>query len=164
MSIETITFSKCVLEDLDIGGGTRDIRLADGSIITAHQLSIPSLAILKTGNLSATNGAVALTLSQFISAGSTVLGVTTKLLTALGASGGLTAFAVGDGSIIDRWGQSSTFTQNAVTEGGSFTPGAWPIYASANDVVISAIGGTFDGVGNFEISLHFFKIVHRTAS
>ena len=163
MSLETIVFSKIVLEDLDIGSDTRDLRLADGSIATCHQISIPSFCLLKTASLAATNGATALTLSGFIPAAATAPGVTTKLLTALGASGGLTGFSVGDTSIIDRWGTSTTLTQNAVTEGGSFTPGAWPIYASAADIVISAVGGTFDGTGSFEVTLHYFLFKHRTA-
>ena len=103
MSIEVVQFSTIVLEDLDIGTGTRQLRLADGSLATCRQLSVGMLALLKTTTVHASNGAATLTLSSFIPAGARILGVTSNVLTAFGITNGLTAFALGDGTVLDRW-------------------------------------------------------------
>jgi len=159
-----VTYSLIVTEDLDIGPGTRSLRLQDGSVVTAHQLSVASLAILKTATLAAVNGASVLTLASFIPAGATVVGVTSKITTAFGASNGLTSFDVGESAVSDRWGHQTSLLSNALLEGGQFRAQGWPTYPSATDVLISAGGGTFDGNGVLECTLHYYLLSHRTAA
>ncbi len=156
-----MTYSLIVQEDLDIGPGTRQLRLQDGSLVTAHQLSVAALAILKTATVSASNGASVLTLSALIPAGARVLGVTSQVLTAFGTGNGLTGINIGDATLVDRWAAAAAITLNALTEQGSFQEGSWPIYASATDVLVSAVGGTFTAVGQLQVTVHYTLLTHR---
>jgi hypothetical protein len=155
--------TRILLEDLDIGSGTRSVRLADGSLATLTQISVPGLCQLKTVRVSVTNGASTLTVSGLIPAGARVVGVTTEILTTFGTTGGLTGFSVGDGVLVDRWGSQTTLSAGAQTDQGDFTDGEWPVYSSANDVVLSALSGTFDSQGAIEISVWYFLMTHRSA-
>lgn len=158
-----MTFSKVVREDLDIGTGTRQLRLQDGSLVTANQLQLSSLLVLATRRINATLLANALTLGSMIPAGAMVAGVTTEILIAIGQSQGLGSITIGDGTIMDRWGVQTDLTQGAQTDQGDFQPGPWPIYPTATDVVISAIDGKFDSVGQIEVTVHYFLLPHRAA-
>jgi hypothetical protein len=152
-----------MLEDIDVGQNTRSVRLADGSLATLTQVSLPGLCSLKTTRLNASNGASVLTATGLIPAGSRIAGVTTRVTTTLGTGGGLTGFAIGDGVSTARWGTQSTLTANAETDQGDFEDGSWPAYAAATDVVLSAVGGTFASTGQVEVSVFFFLLTHRTA-
>jgi hypothetical protein len=160
---ETIRLSRLMLEDIDVGSGTRSVRLADGSTATLTQVSLPGLCSLKTTRLNASNGASVLTATGLIPANSRVLAVTSKVTVTLGTGGGLTAFSIGDGTIVDRWGTQSTLTANAETDQGDFTDDTIPIYASATDVVVSALGGTFASTGQIELSVFYWLLTHRAA-
>lgn len=158
-----MTYSKVVREDLDIGTSTRQLRLQDGSLVTAHQLQLSSLLVPSTRRINATLLATTLTLAQMLPAKAMVAGVTTEILSAIGSSQGLTGFAIGDGTVIDRWGQQTTLTQGAQTDQGHFQPGPWPIYPTATDVVLSARDGAFDSIGQIEVTVHYFLLPHRSA-
>jgi hypothetical protein len=152
-----------LLEDLDVGSGTRSVRLADGSLATLTQVSLPGLCSLKTTRLNASNGASALTATGLIPANARVAGVTSKVTTTLATTNSLTGFAIGDGTIVDRWGGQTTLTANAETDQGDFADAEWPVYAAATDVVLSAQGGTFGSTGQVEVTLWYFLMTHRTA-
>jgi hypothetical protein len=70
---------------------------------------------------------------------------------------------VGDGTIIDRWGSLTTLTINYETTQGNFLTGDWPIYPSGASIIISALGGTFDGTGTIEVTAHTMQLTHRSA-
>lgn len=164
MSIEVVEYSLICLEDLDIGSGTRSVDLADGSTATLHQVSLASLLIPVTATVVPGASAAVATLNNLIPAGARVAGVTTEILTSLGTGQGLTAFLVGDGDVIDRWGTQSTLTVGAQTDQGDFLDGTWPMYASATDVVLSAVDGLFSGVGEIEVTVWYFYLTHRAAA
>lgn len=160
---ETVTLSRIYLEDLDIGVGTRNVRLFDGSVAALTRLGLGVLPHIRTTTLKATNGASLLTASAFIHAGERVLGVTMKITTGLGVTGGLTGFSIGDTVTIDRWGTFTTLTVNTESNQGDFTVEGWPVYPASNDVVVSALGGTFDGTGAIQLTVHYMTLTHRSA-
>jgi hypothetical protein len=167
MSIETVEFSLITVEDLDIGTGTRAVALADGSTPTLHQVSLASLAILKTERIVASNNAPVLTLTGFIPAGARVMGVTYRVLTAFGTGNGLTGLHVGDAIVDSRWIEDGPITLNAVADEASPAyrgSGAWPLYVSGGNVIITGVGGLFTGAGELEATLHYFSLRHRTAA
>ncbi len=161
---ETVTLSRIYLEDLDIGVGTRDVRLFDGSIAALTRLGLGVLPHIRTTTLNATNAATLLTASSLIRAGERVLGVTIKILTGLGTSLSLSGISIGDTVTIDRWGTLTTLTANTETDQGDFLLADMPIYPANNDVVISATGGTFDGTGAIQVTVHYMTLTHRSAA
>ena len=164
MSLETVEFSLICEEDLDIGSGTRQVRLQDGSLVTAHQLSLPSLLIRRTRQVQATAGQAALTVASLLVPGAKVAGVTTQNLTRLGTSQGLTGVAIGDGTLMDFWGTQTTLTAGAQTTQADFRGQSWPTYPSGGNIILSALGGLFDGQGTLEVTVHYFLLPHRQAT
>jgi hypothetical protein len=163
VSIETVEFSLICREDLDIGSSTRSIELADGSTATLHQVSVASLLIPVTQTVVPSASAATAVLTGLIPAGARVAGVTTEILTTLGTSQGVTGFSIGDGAVIDRWGTQAVLTQGAQTDQGDFLDATWPMYASATHVILSALGGLFDGAGEVEVTAWYFFLTHRSA-
>jgi hypothetical protein len=163
MSVETVEYSLACLEDLDIGTGTRSVHLADGSTVTLHQISLGALLSPLTRRTVPIAGAAVATLSGMIPAGARVAGVTTAIVASLGTSQGLTSFAVGDAAVMDRWGVQTILTAGAQTDQGDFRDGTWPVYASNTHVLLSALGGLFNGVGEIEVTVWYFFLTHRAA-
>lgn len=160
--MEVVNFSLIGLEDLDIGNGTRQVRLGDGALHTLHQIQLSSLLIPKTVRLSALSGDAVMS-APIIQAGMRVAGVTSQIIDAFGTSLGLTGLNIGDSITDDRWGTQATLTANAETDQGDFGDAEWPIYASGDNVLIHAVGGLFDGTGRLEITLWAFYLTHRSA-
>ena len=98
------------------------------------------------------NGAALLRATDAIPAGARVYGVFCTNTAAFGSSGGLTGYNVGDGTTIDMWG-SNVLTINAVTTQADFHSGDLPIYGVATSVVLSALGGLFDGSGGAQVEV-----------
>lgn len=99
-----------------------------------------------TTTLSAVSGA-SVTATNLIPAKSNVLGVNTIVTTALGTGSGTTGYTVGDGSDADRWGAVTGTAAGTDTDQSDATadPRGW--FSAANNVVITAAGGNFDGTG-----------------
>lgn len=96
------------------------------------------------------------TISNLIPAGAWVLGVTTRINTALGDSNGTSSYTVGDGTDADRWGDSGAITEGTTTDNTDATAEATGSFASANDVVLTAVGGNFDGTGDIRVAVHYW--------
>lgn len=163
MSLELVEFSRICLEDLDIGNGTRAVGLADGSTATLHQVSLASLLIPTTRTIVPGAGMATAVLTAMIPGGARVAGVTTQILTSLGTTQGLTSFSVGDGIVMERWGIQSALTAGAQTDQGDFTDSNWPVYPSDTDIILSAIGGLFNGAGEIQVTAWTFFLTHRAA-
>jgi hypothetical protein len=161
--METVHFAKVVEEDLDIGEGTVQVRLADGSLPTAHRLSLPSLLLRRSQRITASAGVDVLTATGLIPAGARVAGVTTEVLTGLGTTQGLTAFTIGDPVVPNRWGTQTTLTTGSQTDQGDFGDPNWQVYTVATDVQLAALGGLFDATGHIEVTAHYFFLTHRSA-
>lgn len=115
--------------------------------------------------LSAVSGAT-VTATNLIPAGSYVLSCTTRVTTALGGGGGTTGYQVGDGSDADRWGVASTITsgtQTGMASAGAPTASPVGYFVSANNVVITAVGGNFNGTGAIRVCVAYVDGVSPTS-
>lgn len=108
-----------------------------------------------TSTLSAVSGATA-TATNLIPAKANVMGVNTIVTAALGGGGGTTGYSVGDGSDADRWGAVTGTAIGTDTDGTDATadPTGW--FTAANNVVITAAGGNFNGTGDIFIDVAYF--------
>ncbi len=159
--METIHWTPIYREDLAIGNSTADVRLQDGSVETLHEINLGGLLTVRTRSVTLTAGA-SVSLSAMMLAGERIFGVTMKNTSALGASSGLTGVAIGDGTLVDRWGTQTTLTNGATTGPANFLNGDVPIYATDTAVILSAIGGNFDGTGTVDVQVHAFLLAHRS--
>jgi hypothetical protein len=106
-----------------------------------------------TVTLSGLSGATA-TATNFIPAGSIVLGVTVRVLTAIT---GATTFDIGDGTDVDRWGAGRAIAVGTTTTAANFTITSIPIYASATSVVLTANGSNFTA-GEVKLSIAYISV------
>ncbi|MGI9298570.1 MAG: hypothetical protein ACR2QC_11845 [Gammaproteobacteria bacterium] len=157
--VETITYAKVLREDLDIGVGTREIRLQDGSLHTLNQIS-GQLAIPLTEVVTADAGQVQLQAVFGNPSGTKVHGVTVFVPETLGNSNGLTSFDVGDAVLSARWGQGIGITANTETSSADFQSADEPIVSANYTVLLTQNGGNFDGNGTIHVQLHFSRIQH----
>jgi len=99
-----------------------------------------------TTSVTAAVGATA-TATNLIPAKANVLGVNTVVTTGLGTSTGTTGYAVGDGTDPNRWGDVVGTAAGTDTDQTDATadPTGW--FNAANNVVLTAAGGNFDGTG-----------------
>src|SRR5262245_52596495 len=142
---ELIQYSKICLEDLDLGDGTREVRLQDGSLHTLNRIS-GILSLVRTTQLTATNGTTTLTATGLIPLGARVHDVTIKILTALGTSNGLSSIMIGDSITLDRWGSGIGVTQNTETSQADFTVQEMVVYSSSQNVLITG-NANYNGTG-----------------
>jgi len=98
------------------------------------------------------------TASNLIPQGAFLLGVSTYVETALGTTNGTTGYQVGDGSDADRFGAITGTAQGTGSDNGDATADFTGAFTSANDVVITAVGGNFDGDGNIRVVAHYIDI------
>lgn len=158
---ETVRFSKVCVEDLALGYGTRSVRLANQAVYTLNEIHLSAFLLLSRRTLSAVNGASALTWTAGIPALARVWGVTAKILTGFGATGGLTGLRLGDATLLDRWTNAAmALTLATETSQGDFASADLPIYASATDILVSAVGGTFDATGAIELACYYSLLRH----
>lgn len=121
------------------------------SATSYHRAGLKSAKVTK----SAVSGAT-VTCTGLIPAGAFLIGVTTRVNTALGAGGGTTGYTVGDGSDADLWGAAAAVAAGTQTKSSDFTAaGAAKLYTAAQDVVLTAVGGNFNGTGAIEVVAHY---------
>ena len=114
--------------------------------------------------LSAVSGATVATTGGLIPAGAFLMGVTTRVNTALGTSNGTTGYSVGNGTDANLWGDvtavaagtASKASAIASQSSGYTASDACGLYLAAQDVTLTATGGNFDGTGDIEISAFYF--------
>jgi hypothetical protein len=158
---ETVRFSKICVEDLALGYGTRSVRLANQAVYNLAEIHLSAFFLLKRLTLSAVNGNAVLTWTAGYPALARIWGVTAKVLTGFGATGGLTGLLIGDGTLNDRWSRVAiALTLATETSQGDFSSSDTPIYASATDILVSAIGGTFDATGAIELACYYSLLRH----
>lgn len=104
--------------------------------------------------LSAVSGAT-VTATNLIPATAFLLGVSTRITTALGTGGGTTGYQVGDGTDADRFGVAAAVTSGTTTKNTDATadPTGWAL--AARSVVITAVGGNFNGTGAIRVSADY---------
>jgi hypothetical protein len=87
--------------------------------------------------------------------GAIAIGVTTYVRTALGTTGGTTGYSVGDGTDADRWGSKSATAIATQTQNSDWTVGTLEAFTAAKNVVITALGGNFDGTGDMRVGVTY---------
>jgi hypothetical protein len=111
-----------------------------------------------------TTAAATATATNLIPAGSMVIGITTRVTTAVTGDAGFTGFNIGDGSDVDRWGANVTPTVDQTTDLTDCTVTTPPIYAAATSVVLTQVGGsTFVAGGVVRITVHYISLTAPTA-
>jgi len=100
-----------------------------------------------TSNLVTLASGSSVTLTAGRPAGATIVGVTTRITTALTGSGGVTGIQIGDGSDADRYGVITGLTSGltAGTLANPATADPSEFRATAGNIVVTAVGGTFAG-------------------
>jgi hypothetical protein len=132
------------------GTNTQTLRLYDRYTNSTNysRMSFKSF----TTTLASVSGA-SVTATNLIPAATNVIGVNSKVTVALGTGGGTTGYQVGDGTDADRWG-SITGTDTATASGmanATADPRGW--FQAANNVVVTANGGNFNGTGSIYLAV-----------
>ena len=105
--------------------------------------------------VNASNGAAVLTAASLIPSGARVSGVFGEVTTAFGTGNGLTGINIGGMGVGDGWGANIALTLSTKTTFGNFQRGDTPIAASAQDVTLTALGGTFTAVGAMKLTVQY---------
>ena len=85
------------------------------------------------------------------------IGVTARVTMSFGTSQGLQELAIGDAVQFDRWGYCG-LSAGSTTEASDFLTGDSPWTATAQDVLVTPVGGAFDSAGALELTLYYFTL------
>lgn len=107
-----------------------------------------------TTTLNSVSGAT-VTATNLIPAKARLDGVNTKVTIALGTGGGTTGYQVGDGSDADRWGNVTGTATTTDTDGSDATADPGGYFNAANNVVLTANGGNFNGTGSIRVDAFY---------
>lgn len=129
------------------------------SLQVDHQVTGARTAVVVSATTVLTPSGATATLANFIPAGAIVLGVTTRVITAVTGPAG---FDVGDGVNTDRWGNSLAVGLNSRSDSNDFVSGAIEVFPALNDVVITSDGVNFTG-GEIRVSVHYIQLTGPTS-
>ena len=101
--------------------------------------------------LSALSGASATTTGTFIPDGAVVVGVTTRVSTAIT---GATGYQVGDGTDTDRWGDINATAVGTTSDNRDWTAGTIECFTAGGEVTLTNTGGNFTA-GAIEICVFY---------
>jgi hypothetical protein len=134
------------------GANAHTLRLYDTytSASDYHRLGMATVRISQTATAGAT-----ITLTGLIPDGAVVMGVTTKVTTAL--TGGVTGYQVGTAADADRWGVAATATIGTTTDNRDWTNGTIECFTAATDVILTANGASFSGTGVIYVSIQYMR-------
>jgi hypothetical protein len=139
---------------LAIRSGTtaQEVRIYDTytSASDYHRLGMATVRISQTATAGAT-----ITLTGLIPDGAVVMGVTTKVTTAL--TGGVTGYQIGTAADADRWGVAATATIGTTTDNRDWTNGTIECFTAATDVILTANGANFSGTGVIYVSIQYLR-------
>jgi len=121
-----------------------------GSASDYHRLGMATVRISQTATAGAT-----ITLTELIPDGAVVMGVTTKVTTAL--TGGVTGYQIGTAADADRWGVAATATIGTTTDNRDWTNGTIECFTAATDVILTANGASFSGTGVIYVSIQYMR-------
>jgi hypothetical protein len=105
----------------------------------------------KAVTLSALSGASVATTGGFIPDGAVLVGLTTRVSTAIT---GATGYDIGDGSDADRWGANIDIALNTASDNTNWTAGTIECFTTAQEVTLTAVGSNFTG-GAVVIVAHY---------
>lgn len=137
-----------------LAGGVEMARLSTSGLAVARGTNAQTITPrLATTSVNTSSGAT-VTATNLIPAGAMVIGVTTRVTTAIT---GATSFQVGDGTDPDRWGAAIAVAINTTSTNTATTVTTPTIYPGATSVVLTANGGNFSG-GAVRITVHYIEI------
>ena len=105
----------------------------------------------KAVTLSALSGASVATTGGFIPDGAVLVGLTTRVSTAIT---GATGYDIGDGTDADRWGANVAIALNTSSDNTNWTAGTIECFTTAQEVTLTAVGSNFTG-GAVVIVAHY---------
>jgi hypothetical protein len=105
----------------------------------------------KAVTLSNLSGASVATTTGFIPDGAVLVGLTTRVSTAIT---GATGYDIGDGSDADRWGANVGIALNTSSDNTNWTAGTIECFTAAQEVTLTAVGNNFTG-GAVVIVAHY---------
>lgn len=114
-----------------------------------------------TTELTCASGA-SVTWANAIPAGSDVVGVVTRVTTAVGTTNGTTGYQVGDGSDTDLWGDITGVSAGTTSDMSDFTDTSRQIYTSATNIVLTAKTANFDGAGVVRVVVFYITLTPPT--
>jgi hypothetical protein len=101
--------------------------------------------------LSALSGSSVSTTGTLIPDGAVVVGVTTRVATALS---GATGYKVGDGTDADRWGDITGTAIGTTSDNSNWTAGSIECFIAGGEVTLTANGSNFAG-GDIEVCVFY---------
>lgn len=138
----------------------------DGTAAINHYNTNGQMTSIKMATVSLTIGPVAAatdTCLNLIPAGSMVVGVTTRVTTAVTGDAGFTGFSVGDGSDVDRWGANLNPAAGETSDLTDCTITSAPIYNAATSIILTQVGGsTFATGGVVRVTVHYISLTAPT--
>lgn len=111
-----------------------------------------------TTQLTAMSGA-SVTATNLIPAGAFIYGVVLRVTTEIT---GASAFTVGDGTDVDRWGTGIALTAGTTTDVTDFVAAGFGQFSAANDVVLTATTANFTA-GAVRLVVHYIDLTPPTS-
>lgn len=110
-----------------------------------------------------TTAAATATATNLIPAGCLLIGVTTRVTTAVTGDAGFTGYSVGNGTDADMFGANVSPSLNATTDLTNSTITAPVIYTAATSIVLTQVGGsTFVAGGVVRVTVHYISLTAPT--
>jgi hypothetical protein len=134
------------------GTSAQTLRVYD-TFASATDFHRVAIATART-TLSAVSGA-SVTATGLIPAGAVVMGVTSKVTTALGTANGTTGYQVGTAADPDRWGAITGTAAGTTSDNRNWTAGTIECFPAATNVIVTATGGNFNGTGVIYLSVQY---------
>lgn len=160
--VETVYYSKLYTEDIDVGDGSKEVRLPDGRGAMLRQVNLGRLLSKRRNYLRPTNGAAVMSWGLALQPGWRVFGATALVTRTFGVTQGLVRLDIGDTDVPNRWGTNILLAEGTETSQADFQPGGSDaLYTAATNLVVTAVGGLFDATGEIEILIHYFSLVHE---
>ena len=105
-----------------------------------------------------TTGASVSTTTLVIPKYSQLIGVTTRVMTALGTTNGTTGYLVGDGTDADLWGAMTGTAVGTSSDARDYTAlNALGPSSVDRTVTLTAVGGNFDGTGVIDVCAFYLR-------
>jgi hypothetical protein len=95
------------------------------------------------------------TATTLIPAGAVVMGVTSKVTTALGTTNSTTGYKIGTAGDDDRWGDITGTAAGTTSDNRDWTAGTIECFPAATDIIVTATGGNFDATGVIYLSVQY---------
>lgn len=142
---------------IESGMGGINLKPFDNTIIiTGDENETTNIKTL-SATLASVSGAT-VTATNAIPDGAFVVGISTFVSVGLGTGNSTSGYQVGDGSDVDRWGSITGTAQNTNSDNTDATADFTGAFTSASNVVLTAVGGNFDGTGSIVVTVHYMDI------